>query len=89
MWDIKNKYPQFKSAIVQVIGKKVAESMLRSEPGSTNYQNLINLRTKVREKTRKIISIIKDYTNTEVFIESYKDKTVQDILHDLYEGKIK
>lgn len=88
-WDREDKYPQFKSAIVKVIGQEVVDSILHSEPGSANYQNVINLRTEIRDITNKLISIARDYVNTEVFIESYKDKTVQDILHDLYEGKIK
>ena len=89
MWDREDKYPQFKSVIGEIIGERAVESILKLKPGSTNYQNVINLRTEIRDITTKLISIAKDYAKTEVFIESYKDKTVQDILHDLYEGKIK
>ena len=89
MWDREDKYPQFKSVIAKIIGERAVESILRLKPGSTNYQNVINLRSEIRDITTKLISIVKDYSKTEVFIESYKDKTVQDILHDLYEGKIK
>ena len=89
MWDREDKYPQFKSIIAKIIGERAVESILKLKPGSTNYQNVINLRSEIRDTTTKLISIIKDYAKTEVFIESYKDKTVQDILHDLYEGKIK
>ena len=89
IWNGGSNSPRFKSAVVRVIGQEVVDSILHSEPGSSNYQNVINLRTEIREITNKLISIARDYVNTEVFIESYKDKTVQDILHDLYEGKVK
>lgn len=89
MWDREDKYPQFKSVIAKIIGERAVESILKLKPGSTNYQNVINLRSEIRDKTLEIISVIRDYVKTEFFIESYKDKTVQDILHDLYEGKIK
>lgn len=87
--DSGSNYTQFKFIIVRLIGYTAVKSILYLEPGSANYQNVIDLRTKVRDKTLEIISVIRDYVKTEFFIESYKDKTVQDILHDLYEGKIK
>ena len=90
MWDGGSRnYTSFEFEILKLMGKTVVNSILYLEPGSPNYENLIDLRTEVREKTLEIISIIRDYNKTELFMESYKDKTVQDILHDLYEGKVK
>ena len=90
MWNGGSRnYTSFEFEILKLMGKTAVDSILNLKPGSINYQNLIDLRKKVREKTLEIISIIRDYNKTELFMESYKDKTVQDILHDLYEGKIK
>ena len=90
MWDGGSRnYTSLKFKILKLMGKTVEDSILNLEPGSTNYQNVINLRTRVRETTLELISIIREYYKTELFMESYKDKTVQDILHDLYEGKVK
>ena len=80
---------RFRYEIVNLIEQEIWNSILHSKPGSTNYQNVTNFRTEIRGIVTKLISIVRDYANTEVFTESYKDKTVQDILHDLYEGKIK
>ena len=90
MWNGGSRnYTSFEFEILKLMGKTAVDSILNLKPGSINYQNLIDLRTEVREKTLEIISIIRDYNKTELFMESYKDKTVQDILHDLYEGKVK
>ena len=76
MWNREDKYPQFKSVIAKIIGERAVESILNLKPGSTNYQNVINLRSEIRDITTKLISIVKDYSKTEVFIESYKDKNI-------------
>ena len=89
LWNRGGKFVKFKLTILDLMGKTIGDFIVNSKPGSSNYQNLIDLRTKVREKTLEIISMLRDHNKTEFFIESYKDKTVQDILHDLYEGKIK
>lgn len=80
---------RFRYEIVNLIEQEIWNSILHSKPGSTNYQNVTNFRAEIRGIVTKLISIAKDYANTELFLESYKDKTVQDILHDLYEGKVK
>ena len=80
---------RFRYEIVNLIEQEIWNSILHSKPGSTNYQNVTNFRAEIRGIVTKLISIAKDYAKTELFLESYKDKTVQDILHDLYEGKVK
>ena len=80
---------RFRYEIVNLIEQEICNSILHSKPGSANYQNVTNFKAEIRRIITKLISIAKDYANTEVFIESYKNKTVQDILHDLYECKIK
>ena len=80
---------RFRYEIVKLIEQEILNSILHSKPGSTNYQNVTNFRAEIRGIVTKLISIAKDYAKTELFLESYKDKTVQDILHDLYEGKVK